>query len=299
MIFKYIDFIKIYFLFFCKILIKKNKTTSLIEGIVFSKDRPMQLDLLLQSYFKFVKDKPKLFIIYKFTNNNFLIGYNKVISKYRKEDIVFICESNFKIDLINLLNNSLSKYVFFLVDDIIFIRSFSFGSDNLQKTYSNYIFSPRLDKFKTYQYTSLKNQNIPNYKILDNFMFWNWQVSEGDWSYVFSVDGNVYNRHQINIMASCISYCSPNSFESNMNRFRYILYKKKGICFVENSVLVNLVLNRVQNEIDNTHGLHFVEQLNEKYLNEELIDLNQFLNQNFNSCHIEIENLKFINSNVK
>jgi hypothetical protein len=270
-----------------------NSNKSGVNGIVFSMDRPIQLHALLSSYYIYCDDASSLYVLYKASNYDYSISYDELIETYKNKNIKFIKETNFRKDLINILENISTDFIFFLVDDNIFKRKFSFSNIFSIRNFNNYIFSLRLGKNLNYCYTLGFEQELPTFKKVDNFISWKFTKSVYDWNYVFSVDGHIYQTSYIQTMSKLINFKAPNSYESNMNIFKYIFYTKLGICF-ENSVLINLCLNRVQEEINNVSGdISPLELL--KYWNDKKeIDFSIFKNIENRSAHIEIVDLHLI-----
>ena len=93
-------------------------------GIVFSKDRAMQLHALLASYFSYVKNPSPLYILYTFSNERHARSYDELKSIFGSKEVVFIKESAFKPDLEKLLESIDSDNLFFMTDDGLFIDSF-------------------------------------------------------------------------------------------------------------------------------------------------------------------------------
>ena len=273
---------------------KKNKQINLIEGIIFSKDRPIQLFALLESYYKNCLDPKPLNIIFNASNLNYKNAYDDIANTYKQYPIIFIQEDDFRKTLINSLGKIISKYVFFLVDDDIFTRQFSFNDFFSIPNHKNFIFSFRLGANLKYCYTKAQNQNLPYFRKIDKFISWDWSNGEHDWNYIFSVDGNIYSSRVIYEMAKLIPFKAPNSFEANMNVFRYIFRRKKGLCYPE-SVLVNLCLNRVQNEVNNIAGDISVSELLEIWRQNKKINTNHFEGISNISAHIEVNELPLIN----
>ena len=89
----------------------------MINIVVFSKDRAMQLELFIRSFNKYVKNSGRytINILYTYSNNVFKEGYDKLI-KYGINNVNFVKENNFKPDLIKLINKT-AKYTIFFVDD--------------------------------------------------------------------------------------------------------------------------------------------------------------------------------------
>jgi hypothetical protein len=269
-----------------------NKSTPGAEGIIFSMNRPLQLYSLLESYYINCDTSAKLNILIKITNSCYLNEYLKIKNDFKNQNINFVFETNFKSDLQNIISQIKTSHLFFLVDDIIFIRKFTFIDFFNLKNYNNYIFSLRLGLNLNYCYPKSIYQTLPIFKKHNKFNSWNWYKNKinGDWGYVFSVDGNVYEKNQIKIMSKIINYKAPNSYESNMNIFRFILMQKKGLCY-DKSILVNVSLGRVNQEIDNISGYMPIESLLDSWQNGYKIDIKFFQNFDNKSAHIEVKNL--------
>jgi FkbM family methyltransferase len=88
---------------------KENKKDRLILagkhnrmiGIIFSKDRAMQLDATLKSFYMYCKDYPSvdLKVIYTSSDQYYAIQYRQLAAEY--EEVDFIKEKNFKEDLLS------------------------------------------------------------------------------------------------------------------------------------------------------------------------------------------------------
>lgn len=274
-------------------ILKSNKISKPMGCVIFSKDRPIQLNATIESYFLHCDDPVEIKVIYRASNEMFRNGYKDLIKIHANKKVEFVQEINFRNNLISVLNLLNTKLVFFLVDDIIFKSKFSHKSFLDLKNSHNYILSLRLGENLNYCYPSSSSQELPKFKYIGKkFNSWSFRKSNYDWGYTFSVDGHIYNLIKIKNMTKSINFSGPNSYESNMNIFKHIFYLQKGLCY-KNSKLVNVSLNRVQNEIDNISGHLNPEELNLKWINNYKIDLNQFIDKPNKSAHMEIDNLIF------
>ncbi len=276
-----------------RIFENKRYTENYIECVIFSKDRPIQLNALLESFYKNCSDDIRFIVLYKYSDEKFRIAYNELSKIYFEKKILFVEENNFRVDLLNILSNINSKYLFFLVDDIIFKSQFTFNNYLSLNNRDKYILSLRLGKNLNFSFTKAKPQKLPNFEIVDDFFSWNFRKSELDWAYTFSVDGNLYNTNQIKLMSSLVDFNGPNSYESNMNFYRILFYLKNGLCF-EKSKLVNVSLNRVQDEILNLSGNYNIDELSVIWSNNLKIDVTKFCDIENESAHIEVENLLLV-----
>ena len=98
----------------------------MVNSVLFSRDRAMQLDLTLRSLEKNCKEllsDGRVSIIYLATNEDFKKGYEKLKIEFADYKINFIEQSaNFKNDVISALTppeGEQSDYTTFLVDDDI------------------------------------------------------------------------------------------------------------------------------------------------------------------------------------
>jgi hypothetical protein len=277
----------------------------LLNGIVFSKDRPMQLDLLLESILlNFNVEDYKLNILYKASNDDFQKGYDLLIKKYLQFN--FKKEESFKQDLLSLFQDSI--YTVFLTDDDIIYQSFKFNNDELHNIFmitNANCFSLRLGLNTLNCYTMQRLNKINNYKT-HNFYFdidliepvISWKVSDGtnDYAYPMSVDGHIFKTDFIKYLCETLEYSNPNLFEAFLSNFSR---PEMIISSYENSKLVNSPINRVQQTFENISGRQYsysAEDLNEMYLDGVLIDLKKMNFNEINGCHQEIRPIFKINA---
>ncbi len=287
--------IRINLIAFFRTSVRLRNNNSTLHGIIFSKDRPLQLFALLESYCANCYDIKPLTIIYKASEEGYNNAYNEVFSYFsEKIELHPIQETIFHDTAITVLEKIKSTYIFFLVDDNLFTRQFRFSNYLDLKNRNHYIFSLRLGMNLNYCYTKQKKQEKPKFNNIGRLISWKWNKGEHDWQYVFSVDGNIFNKNTVLEMSKLVPFKAPNSYEANMNIFRYILKRKKGLCY-EDSVLINLCINRVQDEVKNISGDISVEELLTYWHQNKKININQFRDISNRSAHIEMDNLPLIN----
>lgn len=252
-----------------------------LEIIVFSKDRPIQLYALIESYLYYSKVKSPITIIYKCSHEGFTKAYHEIEKRF--SDIRFIEEDNFRDVLIKTIEQLKASRLLFLVDDIIFTREFntsSFNQYNLKKT----VPSLRLGKNIVYSYTRQKNILQPKLKPNGLHIEWNWIKRNSYWSYPLSVDGHIFDKNEMLFMLKRIEFKAPNSLEESLQFFSKALFRRKGVSY-EKSVLVNVPWNLVQTEIVNLHENVSTEELLKHWNDCKKIDTSLFHNLNNNSCH--------------
>jgi len=263
------------------------------EGIVFSKDRPLQLHGLLTSYFKLSTNPPQLTVIYNASSSAFSNAYVEVEALHKANKVRFVRERGFRETLIHHLQNLLVDKVFFLVDDILFIRRVNFN-EFLDFDPDCRVPSLRLAPHLTHCYTQRKKQKIPDFistESCENWekkFIWHWKDGQYDWSYPLSVDGNCFRADEILAMAKLAEYAAPNSFEIAIQWFNHLYLAREGVCY-ESSKIVNIPFNRVQTENDNISGDISPIILLDYWNNNMEIDVDRYVDVKNISAHQEME----------
>ena len=234
-------------------------------GIVFSRDRAMQLHALLTSYRNLVRGGPKLALIFRATNSLHERAYWDVINEF--SDLLILSKiqvdrKSFKQLLIDVLSIGESENIFFLTDDNLFIEPIDMCS--LAVHASSYsIPSFRLGENIKHSYTVQKNNIKPNLKLYQpspnsvtsemDILSWVWGGGDLDFGYPISLDGHIFQRNEILAMTEFVDFDSPNTYENNLQIFNPIFETRIGICF-RKSRLLNIPYNKVQTDFQNIHG---------------------------------------------
>ncbi|MGA2435366.1 MAG: hypothetical protein ABSG25_08775 [Bryobacteraceae bacterium] len=251
----------------------------MIQTICFSKDRPSQLNTLFESL-EFFTDLNDISVLYKYSNIDFKKGYDKLIKKY--SHIRFIEETNFKQDILNMINHK--KYLQFLTDDDIFInefKGFNGFDDNILSL------SLRLGKNCIYCYTENKPMIVP--EINNGIFEYNKIKNNGDWSYAYSLDGDIFDTKTMLYLINKSFFFSPNTYEGYIQRFQ--IDSKPYKMILDNQKLFNNPCNRVQQDCNNRFGKISADYLNQKFLEGFNIDLDYILKQKdkIDSPHYEVD----------
>ncbi|MHC4323898.1 MAG: hypothetical protein ACYSUX_06465 [Planctomycetota bacterium] len=105
----------------------------MITNIVFTKNRPLQLEAYLQSLCRFFsRELIQTYIIYKV--ELFEDEYEQVFHKY--SDCVVIKENDFHSDFLTVLSKVDTKYILFGVDDVVYFDCVDF--DVIDETFTKY-----------------------------------------------------------------------------------------------------------------------------------------------------------------
>ena len=275
-----------------------------IDCLIFSKDRPMQLHGLLDSVCKYAPDLFNLSVLSVSTLPKYEMGYNKVQECFR--NVEFYEEECFQQDVLDWLRViDRTSHVCFLVDDILYYRSVSLSAKQIKEIVSDFFacFSLRLGENTTDQtYAGLPPAesltpcySIPLFSPLNNpdYIYWDrlkYSPFE-NYGYPISVDGHIFKRETIlNITNMLEGFNGPNQYEGQLALFHQKM--PRYIASFQNSVLVNSPNNIVQNEAKNIYGKTYPfsqENLCERYLRGERLDLDAIDFSNIKSCHQELE----------
>lgn len=269
-------------------------SSSLLNIIVFSKNRAPQLDLFLRSlkyFFPVYYWNKVIHVLYTYSNDAFKEGYVKVISMHPEIHYVLETQGEFKKNTINLIKENRYFTVFF-VDDNVFKNHFSLYCEEMGKFVTREdiaCVSLRLCPQICYSYTMDVPITVPRF-IEDSLHIWNWQEADiGYWSYPMSLDGHIFKTERILPLMEFLDYCNPNTLEGSLASNSFDL--PYMICF-RDSKIINIPVNKVQNANNNRHGNVSADQLNERFLNGYRLSLEKFLNnpltKNFNACHQDI-----------
>lgn len=256
----------------------------MMNVLIFSKDRAAQLDLLLRSIYRHFINwesfSPK--ILYTFSNEFFHEGYKKLIKEH--DNFEFILESNFKADLIRILNKDF-PYTMFGVDDDVFLNSFSFYDAYMSYFMSHkdiFCLSLRMHPDISYCYTQRAPSPGPK---LSEWLTWEWRDLPGDWGYPLSVDFTIFRTNRIYQKILDFSYQNPNTFEG-IFAAKFEVLESKMICYPKPR-MVNIPVNKVQTANGNHCGNISAESLNEKYLEGKRIDMDKIEFNEMNAPHVE------------
>lgn len=260
-----------------------------VKGVIFSKDRPMQLFALLRSYYENVTPPSALIVLYNASGKKYEKAYIELANYFIQYDIEFVKEADFKNDLVSIVEKVKNEKIFFLVDDILFIRKVDMN-DYINCNSHNVIASLRLGKNLSRCYTSSVKQPLPEFLAENspqNKMKWKWSNGHYDWNYPLSVDGNLFLTDEIEILLKICEYKAPNSLEKNMQWFKSMFIGRYGICYKE-SVIVNIPFNKVQNENINISSNIRPEKMLKYWEEGYEIDIKKYFGIHTVSAHQEM-----------
>jgi len=261
-----------------------KKTTT----VIFSKNRAMQLDLLLRTLFFCCDD------ILKLSDINVLYlaeGDHKESYEILKKDypqVNFTEEKSFKDDLLSFLHDKTS--ILFLCDDSVFTEKFYLEEvlEILNSSDDNIGFSLRLgnNTTKCFPYGDL-NQNIPEMTLVKNNIYtYQWKPAEFDFSYPAEVSSSIYNLDIILELLNDLDYKNPNTLEAALvtNTPYFVIDKSLLLCF-NKSVCFSVPSNRVQVYNQNRAGDVNADDLLKSFMEGKRMDSSIFYHYENHGAH--------------
>ncbi len=271
----------------------------MITTIIFSYNRAMQLELLLDSILK--HDTLKLLnvhVLYSTSSLQYEKGYEILKNKYTfltwykektfnkkfvwpflppywrnyywwlKHNYNRNVQSNFKKLLISILKASKKETVMFLTDDSLFTENIFINKTILREIVDNGTLN---------SYSLRHGVNIwgGNFKEFNNYI--KWDISHihkhSEWHYPFSVDGHIYNKEVLIEIFRKVWFKNPNTMEGNV-----ATYVKDKKLFSQMSAniqgsLLGFELNRVQTISENNNLDISSGTMNELYMNGYQLEL--------------------------
>lgn len=265
--------------------------------VIFSKDRPMQLDALLRSIKKHVAGKYELIVQWNTSHEKFNPAYADILKTHSNFISKSIKEENFKKDLIKSIENFKYSRLMFLVDDILFVNDFQISCLNdidLKKMVPSIRLWPGINHTQTNDSSSPAPELTP-FSVRPWSIF-SWIKSSGDWAMPLSVDGNIFDIKEMLFLLKRIQFKAPNTLEKSLGPYRFIFKRRNGICLQKPAIL-NFALNRVN--IENSNFACGDEYTSDRLLSlwntGNRMDFESMQKIKSNSCHIICDPI-FINS---
>jgi len=266
----------------------------MIQIIIFSKDRPCQLDALLDSIKWFYGVPSFINILYLYSNDFYSKGYNQCMADYIiNKNIEWHCQLNskdgFKAQIENLSIKNNCEYITYFTDDDIIKSKFQY--DEIFKQFENnkdiLTLSLRLGLHVNFNYVNQEYTPSP----VTNLWEWRKYPPLSDWGYPMSIQGNIFRREDIIPCIKRIHFDCPNNFEGSM--YHSPINKPYMLCYPKSKVL-GLQLNRVASTSTNRSGNISIEHLNKEYLNGKRLDFRKLCDVDFNSPDIELKEIQWM-----
>lgn len=278
---------------------KLPRTYQTVTCIVFSKDRPLQLNALIQSYKTHLEPVPKILLTYGSSTESFKQAYEEVIARHRDVivDTSYRQDSEFRVSFISLVHKVTTDALFFLVDDNIFTRPVPL-TELLAYDMRKFVPSLRMHEKLSWCYNQFIAQPLPpsHSEVIQKRSHFAWLYKEGlyDWRYPLSLDGHLFDTQEIKTIIDHIEFSSPNSLELAMQVYNDGFLERFGVSF-SYPVIINVPCNKIQRENDNPHaGTYHQKDLLVIWQKGLEIDVRKMENFDNKSAHQGDVNFSFI-----
>ncbi|MDD4637162.1 MAG: hypothetical protein PHV66_06095 [Bacteroidales bacterium] len=249
-----------------------------IDSIVFSKDRAMQLHAFLSSYLQQAKGCHTMYILYKASDDRHRKSYRELEALFVKAPFVFVEETDFRRQMIELVSNSAAKSIALYVDDMVFLRSVDYNA-LIKLPTRKYVVALSRGKDLVESVVLQRKVELPEFeKLSDGLLSFRWDCFNylSDWTYPLGVSGYIFGKSELSVLFSQIEFKAPNSLEIAMQRYKSFFQSRQGVCYPTIAcccVHANLVQTGCVNPTLETFS---VQQLLERWEQGECIDLTPF-----------------------
>ncbi|GAG14656.1 unnamed protein product, partial [marine sediment metagenome] len=195
----------------------RNDVATEIVGLIFSKDRPMQLAATIESFSLHCSDNAniKLHVLYKASNELYRTQYDTLKNEFA--DVTFIEEIDFKAQTLDVISEH--EHVLFLVDDNLFVKDFSLADivGFLKQNHNALGFSLRLGKNTTYSYARDAQVTLPPFwYVAKSVLKYDWTRAHIHFAYPLELSSSIYRTADIAPLLKKLDFDNPNMLEGLM-----------------------------------------------------------------------------------
>jgi hypothetical protein len=265
-----------------------------VAGVVFSRDRPLQLEALLRSFLLHCCDREavQLRVLYAATSARHVALYEALAEEY--PSVTFVRERDFRGDFLAALGDV--PYVLLLVDDTLFVADFSLTevTTALEERSEALGFSLRLGRNTTYVYTLDRPQPMPPFaETSPGVLELDWRAATFAFGYPLEVSSSLYRAGDLRPIVERLAFTNPNTLEVELDRAARADSTLRGrlLCF-ERSVAFSAPLNVVQQVFPNRASgrvEYTAEALADAFAAGDRIDVTAYAGLVPDACHVEVE----------
>ena len=261
--------------------------------LFFSKDRPLQLEAALRSFWRNCRDlaSTDVRVLYKSSNADQARGYAQLRQQFPWA--IFESDDNFAAQVIDFSGQK--QHLLFVVDDTVFIRPFRLDHliEVLSQNPKAIGYSLRLGENTRHCFPTNKPQRPPVFTYLaSGDLRYAWQGTEWDFSYPLEVSSSLFRTRDIQGILETFPFRHPNSLEealvsglpSIQDNFPQLLCAERSLAF---SIPANRVQNTNQNRISTIED-QGPEHLLGQFLAGKRIDIDPLQGILPTGCHQEI-----------
>lgn len=267
---------------------------NVIQALIFSKDRPLQLDGTLRSFKRHCRDANGVTVrvLYTTSTSRNRALYRQLMREH--PEIHFVEEFDFRHDTNFLL--TLHEFVLFLVDDCLFVGDFSLAdcAAALRSHPDAIGVSLRLGRNTTHCYAMDKPQRLPPLKpASESLLAFRWPDADYDFGYPLEVSSSIYRAADVRELLAQTPFRNPNTLEAELaNRSGQFRDSHPVLLCPGQSLAFCAPVNLVQQVCGNRAGSQpemSANALAEKFADGWRIDVARFDGFVPTGCHQEVE----------
>lgn len=265
------------------------KAHNKVDLIIFSCDRPLQLYAFLESVDRYVTHLGQVHVIVRSSDPGYKQAYSEVFKTFA--DVVVKEQygpHDFKMITLQSLDELPHEHILFAVDDIIITDKIDldYCIDVMQR-FDAYGFYLRMGKNCTAGYPPPHEVSLPPF-ICDAEGLCVWRLNTGvcDWGYPHTVDLTIYKKSDILPDFRTLEYFAPNTLEGHWAGTSSVIMHRLGVCF-DHSHMVNIPMNRVQNEVQNYNMGISPNELLQIFNEGKKINIEQFYRIDNRNSHMD------------
>jgi hypothetical protein len=254
-----------------------------VSCIVFSKDRPMQLEACLRTIIGNAPYRGSVTVIHRATSATYRRGYEMLDFGERVEMVDQ--GADFRSTVVGVLRE-VGEFVVFHTDDDLFFRRTPHAP---LPPAGCAAFSLRLGENTDYSYSYGREQPLPERSHLGEVMIWNWRRAADDFAYPLSLNGHIFRTDLIRSLVRGVRFRDPNELERELHLRRHKVPALMA-SFMESSVVsipVNVVTESIVNRSGDDPGLS-AEALADRFLAGERINVEAIDFSAIRSAHQEL-----------
>lgn len=242
----------------------------MINVVIFSKDRPCQLDTLLRSLNGHLNVDHDLTVLFSYVNEEYKSGYDIVINRF--SNVSFVKEVNFYDDTLRLSLDEKYTCFLWLVDDCIMKNDFThdFTLERFLNDDAVGVYNLRLTPTVSFM-TDWSDDVARPFPEFGSDNTWEWRKAiDTDWSYPMTMDGHMYKTKDMVSYLKNLTFGPPPSMDSTMHQTP--LNRPLMICNSQQKIL-GIVPNRVQTGSPNRFGYITTKEMNDLWVSGKQINL--------------------------
>ena len=302
---------------------------SSLVGLIFSRDRALQLDAALRSFLLQCTEgnQLQLSVLYRTTGIVHKRQYAELVDAYRSHtNIHFQQHAHFRQDVLAfladhadlrlgvglyrrmarlhrrlgflsqpLLRFDQTRYVLFLVDDNLFVRGFRLTDvlAALEQHPQALGFSLRLGSNTTYCFMRDSYQSLPEFTPAgEGVLRFDWTQAELDFAYPLEVSSSIYRIADMLPVLNRQRFANPNQLESRLaDDVKRFAHRPYLLCYSQSVAFSNPV-NQVAERYQNRVGTVYArtsQELAEMFAQALRVDVTAYTGFVPQGCHQEVE----------